>query len=157
MAKYRKLGRTSAQRKALLRNQVTAVINNGKIVTTEAKAKEVQKIVDGLIALAVKEKDNFETVKVTTKVARKDKGKTGKVLQTSPKEGKVIVEGLNMVTKHVKPRRQGEQGGIVKAEGAIYACKVMPVCPKCGKATRVGHSVKDGKTVRVCRKCGAEL
>ena len=72
MAKYRKLGRTSAQRKALLRNQVTAVINNGKIVTTEAKAKEVQKIVDGLIALAVKEKDNFETVKVTTKVARKD-------------------------------------------------------------------------------------
>ena len=65
MAKYRKLGRTSAQRKALLRNQVTAVINNGKIVTTEAKAKEVQKIVDGLIALAVKEKDNFETVKVT--------------------------------------------------------------------------------------------
>ena len=69
----------------------------------------------------------------------------------------VIVEGLNMVTKHVKPRRQGEQGGIVKAEGAIYACKVMPVCPKCGKATRVGHSVKDGKTVRVCRKCGAEL
>ena len=60
MAKYRKLGRTSAQRKALLRNQVTAVINNGKIVTTEAKAKEVQKIVDGLIALAVKEKDNFE-------------------------------------------------------------------------------------------------
>ena len=81
----------------------------------------------------------------------------GKVLQTSPKEGKVIVEGLNMVTKHVKPRRQGEQGGIVKAEGAIYACKVMPVCPKCGKATRVGHSVKDGKNVRICRKCGAEL
>ena len=72
MAGYRKLSRTSAQRKALLRNQVTAVINNGKIVTTEAKAKEVQKIVDGLIALAVKEKDNFETVKVTAKVARKD-------------------------------------------------------------------------------------
>ena len=63
-------------------------------------------------------------------ISGKCKGKTGKVLQTSPKEGKVIVEGLNMVTKHVKPRRQGEQGGIVKAEGAIYACKVMPVCPK---------------------------
>ena len=62
-----------------------------------------------------------------------------------------------MVTKHVKPRRQGEQGGIVKAEGAIYACKVMPVCPKCGKPTRVGVSVKDGKNVRVCKKCGAEL
>ena len=72
MAKYRKLGRTSAQRKALLRNQVTAVINNGKIVTTEAKAKEVQKIVDGLIALAVKEKDNYEEVTVKAKVARKD-------------------------------------------------------------------------------------
>ncbi len=87
----------------------------------------------------------------------KDKGKNGKVLQTSPKEGKVIIEGLNMVTKHVKPRRQGEQGGIVKAEGAIYACKVQLVCPKCGKATRVGYSVKDGKHVRICKKCGAEL
>ena len=73
MAKYRKLGRTSDQRKALLRNQVTAVINNGKIVTTLARAKEVQKIVDGLIALGVKEKDNYETVKVTAKVALKDK------------------------------------------------------------------------------------
>ena len=72
MAKYRKLGRTSSQRKALLRNQVTALLCNGKIVTTEAKAKEVQKIAEGLIALAVKEKDNFETVKVTAKVARKD-------------------------------------------------------------------------------------
>ena len=87
----------------------------------------------------------------------RDRGKQGKVLAVSPEEGKVIVEGRNMVTKHVKPRRMGEQGGIVKAEGAIYACKVMPVCPKCGKATRVGHSVKDGKTVRICRKCGAEL
>ena len=73
MAKYRKLGRTSAQRKALLRNQVTALLNNGKIVTTEAKAKEVVKIAEGLIALAVKEKDNFEMVKVTAKVPVKDK------------------------------------------------------------------------------------
>ena len=73
MAKYRKLGRTSSQRKALLRSQVTALINNGKIVTTEARAKEVQKQVETLIALAVKEKDNYETVKVTAKVARKDK------------------------------------------------------------------------------------
>ena len=73
MAKYRKLGRTSSQRKAMLRNQVTALVNNGKIVTTEARAKETAKIVEGLIALAVKEKDNFETVKVTAKVARKDK------------------------------------------------------------------------------------
>ena len=73
MAKYRKLGRTSSQRKALLRNQVTQLLYHGKIVTTEAKAKEVQKIAEGLIALAVKEKDNYETVKVTAKVARKDK------------------------------------------------------------------------------------
>ena len=73
MAKYRKLGRTSSQRKALLRNQVTALINNGKIVTTEAKAKEVRKIAEGLIALACKEADNFEMVKVEAKVARKDK------------------------------------------------------------------------------------
>ena len=72
MAKYRKLGRTSSQRKALLRNQVTALINNGKIRTTEAKAKEIRKIAEGLIALAVKEKDNFEEVKVMAKVARKD-------------------------------------------------------------------------------------
>ena len=72
MAKYRKLGRTSSQRKALLRNQVTALLNNGKIVTTEAKAKEVQKIAEGIIALAVKEKDNFETVTVDAKVAKKD-------------------------------------------------------------------------------------
>ena len=90
-------------------------------------------------------------------ISGKDRGNSGKVLQVSPKEGKVIVEGRNMVTKHVKPRRQGEQGGIVKAEGALYASKVMPVCPKCGKATRVGHTVKDGKKVRVCKKCGAEF
>ena len=72
MAKYRKLSRTSDQRKALLRGQVTALLHNGKIVTTEAKAKEVKKIAEGLIALAVKEKDNFEEVTVKAKVARKD-------------------------------------------------------------------------------------
>lgn len=73
MAKYRKLGRTSSQRKALLRNQVTQLIYKGKIRTTEAKAKEVRKIAEGLIALAVREKDNFETVTIDAKVARKDK------------------------------------------------------------------------------------
>ena len=80
---------------------------------------------------------------------KKDRKKTGKVLEVSPKEGKVIVEGLNMVTKHVKPRRQGEQGGIVKAEGAIYACKVMPVCPKCGKPTKKMTS-RTGKVFYGC-------
>ena len=73
MAKYRKLGRTSSQRKALLRNQVTALINNGKIITTEAKAKEIRKIAESLIAMAVKEKDNYDEVTVTAKVPRKDK------------------------------------------------------------------------------------
>ncbi len=90
-------------------------------------------------------------------ISGKDKGKTGKVLEVSPSEGKVIVEGRNIVTKHVKPKGQGQLGGIVKAEGALYACKVMPVCPKCGKATRVGSEVKDDKKVRVCKHCGAEL
>ena len=80
-------------------------------------------------------------------ISGKDKGKTGKVLAVSPKEGKVIIEGLNMVTKHVKPRRQGEQGGIVKAEGAIYACKVMPVCP-----VRQGHPRGPHREGR--QKCG---
>ena len=90
-------------------------------------------------------------------ISGKDKGKKGKVLEISPSEGKVIVEGRNMVTKHVKPRRQGQLGGIVKAEGAIYACKVMPVCPKCDKPTRVGHKIDGDKKVRVCKKCGANL
>ena len=95
-----------------------------------------------------------DTVKI---ISGKDRGETGKVLAVSPKEGKVIVEGLNMVRKHVKPRRQGETGGIVDAEGAIYASKVMPVCPKCGKATRVGHKIEGDKKVRICKHCGAEL
>ena len=90
-------------------------------------------------------------------ISGKDKGNQGKVVAVSPKEGKVIVEGLNIVTKHMKPRQMGQQGGIVKAEAPMYACKVMPVCPKCGKATRVGHAVNEGKKVRVCKKCGAEF
>lgn len=85
----------------------------------------------------------------------KDKGKKGKVLEVSPTEGKVIVEGLNMVTKHVKPRRMGESGGIVKAEAPLYASKVQLVCPKCDKATRLAHKVlENGTKERVCKKCG---
>ena len=87
----------------------------------------------------------------------KDKGKQGKVLGTVPSEAKVVVEGINMVTCHVKPRRQGEEGGIVKREAAIYASKVQVVCPKCGKGTRVAHKIEDGKKSRICKKCGAEL
>lgn len=88
----------------------------------------------------------------------KDKGKQGKVLVASPKEEKVIVAGVNVATKHKKAQKQGEEGGIIKAETPIYASKVAVVCPKCGKATRIGHSVdKKGNKVRVCRKCGAEI
>ena len=87
----------------------------------------------------------------------KDKGKQGKVLGTVPKSTKIVAEGINMVTCHVKPRRQGEEGGIVKREAAIYASKVQVVCPKCSKATRVAYEIKDGKKVRTCKKCGAEL
>ena len=97
----------------------------------------------------------------------KSKGrKTGKVVAVSPKEGKVIVEGFNVVTKHVKPTRMGQVGGIVETEGALYASKVQLVCPKCGKATRVAHRVteverEDGskkkKIVRVCKRCKADI
>ena len=88
----------------------------------------------------------------------KYRGKRGKVLQVSPSEGKVIVEGVNIVTKHVKPRKMGEQGGIVKAEGAMYACKVQIVCPRCGKPTRVAHKIyADGTKERICAKCGESL
>jgi len=90
-------------------------------------------------------------------ISGKDKGKEGKVLVANPKAGKVIVEGVNVASKHQKPRKQGEQGGIIKMETPIYACKVMVVCPKCGKPTRVAHKLVDGKNVRVCKKCGANL
>lgn len=88
----------------------------------------------------------------------KNRGKRGKVMQVSPKEGKVIVEGVNVVTKHVKPRQMGEPGGLIKAESALYADKVQLICPKCGKPTRVGHALdKNGKKVRVCKKCNAQF
>ena len=87
----------------------------------------------------------------------KDKGKQGKVLVADPKAGKVVVEGVNTASKHQKPRKQGEEGGIIKINTPIYASKVQLVCPKCGKATRVGHKIENGKKTRVCKKCGAEI
>ena len=87
----------------------------------------------------------------------KDKGKQGKVLSVDPKAGKVVVEKMNMVSRHQKPRKQGEEGGIIQKEAPLYACKVMTVCPKCNKATRVAHKVEGGKKVRVCKHCGAEI
>ena len=86
-----------------------------------------------------------------------DKGKTGEVLEINAKASKVVVKGANIRKKHVKPRKQGEEGGIISVEVAIPSSKVNVVCPKCGKATRIGYSVKDGKKVRVCKKCGAEI
>ena len=87
----------------------------------------------------------------------KDRGKQGKVLGTVPGSLKVVVEGINMVTCHVKPRKQGETGGIVQREAAMYASKVQVVCPKCNKGTRIAHKIENGKKSRVCKHCGAEL
>lgn len=91
-----------------------------------------------------------------------ERGKQGKVLAVSPKEGKVIIEGINMVKKHVKPRKAGETGGIVEAEAAMYASKVQVVCPACKKPTRIAHKKVTGangkeRSVRICKKCGEEL
>lgn len=122
MAKYRKLGRTSDQRKALLRNQVTALLYNGKIMTTETKAKEIQKIVEGVIAKAVKEKDNFELVKVQAKVAVKDKdGKRVKEVV----DGKKVTK-YETVEKEIKkdlPSRVHARRQIMKA---IYSVTEVP-------------------------------
>lgn len=85
----------------------------------------------------------------------KDKGKEGKVLHADPTGGKVIVEGVNVAMKHKKPRKQNEEGGIIKMETPIYTCKVMHVCPKCSKPTRAAYKIlEDGNKVRVCKKCG---
>lgn len=87
-------------------------------------------------------------------ISGKDRGKKGKVLQVSPKEGKVIVEGISVVKKHVRPRKMGDPGGIIKAEAPLYASKVMLVCPACGKPTRVGRLISsDGTKYRVCKHC----
>lgn len=87
----------------------------------------------------------------------KDKGTKGKVLVALPKENKVVVEHVNVATCHTKPKKQGENGGIVKRETPIRACKVALYCPKCGKGVRVGFEMKGDKKVRVCKKCGNEI
>ena len=88
----------------------------------------------------------------------KDKGKQGKVLTVMPADRKVIVEGVNVVSRHTKARKQGEESGILKKEAPLYACKVQKVCPKCNKPTRPAHKMlADGKKVCVCKKCGAEI
>jgi large subunit ribosomal protein L24 len=86
-----------------------------------------------------------------------DKGKTGEVLEVSPKDDKIIVKGVNVRKKHVKARKQGDESGIIAVECAISVSKVNVVCPKCGKTTKVGYTVEKDKKVRVCKKCGAKL
>ena len=86
-----------------------------------------------------------------------DKGKTGEVLEVIPSTQKVIVKGVNIRKKHVKPRKAGEEGGIIPSEYPIHSSKVNILCPKCGKASRIGYVIEDGKKVRVCKKCGAKL
>ena len=122
MAIYRKLGRTSSQRKALLRNQVTALLNNGKIVTTEAKAKEIRKIAEGLIALAVKEKDNYEEVTVKAKVARKDKdGKRVKEVVDGKKV--TVYDEVDKTIKKDMPSRLHARREMLKV---LYPVKEVP-------------------------------
>lgn len=90
-------------------------------------------------------------------ISGNSKGVKGKVLEVSPKERKVIVEGANIVTKHVKPRKQGEAGGLVKVEGALYASKVQLYCSNCGKGVRSGYKIENGEKTRICRKCGKNI
>ena len=100
---------------------------------------------------------NVKTGDTVVVLSGKDKGKQGKVISASPKKGTVLVEGVAVTAHHQKPRKQGETGGIVKKETPIRACKVALFCEKCGKGVRVGHNIVDGKKIRVCRKCGAEI
>ena len=86
-----------------------------------------------------------------------DKGKKGEVLEVIPKTEKIVVKGVNIRKKHVKPRKQGEEGGIIPVECAIHSSKVNVVCPKCNSATKIGFKIDNDKKVRVCKKCGAEI
>ncbi len=122
MSGYRKLGRTSSQRKALLRNQVTALLNNGKIVTTEARAKEVRKIAEGLIAMAVKEKDNYEEVTVKAKVARKDKD-GNRVKEVVDGKKVTVFDEVDKTIKKDKPSRLHARR---KMLAVLYPVKVVP-------------------------------
>ena len=90
-------------------------------------------------------------------ISGKDKGSKGKVLVALPQKNRVIVQNVNMVTRHTKPRQQGQTGGRIKQEAAIHVSNVMLVCPKCNQATRVGHAFEGDKKVRVCKKCGKNI
>lgn len=140
MAGYRKLGRTASQRKALIRNQVTNLLYNGKIVTTEAKAKEVRKVAEGLIALAVREKDNFEEVTVKAKVARKDK---------EGKRVKEVVDG-----KKVDVYDEVEKKVIKDSASRLHARRQMlkVLYPVKEVPTQVAGKKKNTKDIDVAQK-----
>ena len=95
-----------------------------------------------------------DTVKI---LSGNDKGKQGEVLEVIPKSEKILVKGVNIRKKHVKPRKQGEEGGIISIECAIHSSKANVVCPKCNKATKIGYTVEKDEKVRVCKKCGAKI
>ena len=101
--------------------------------------------------MRIKKGDNVQVL------SGNDKGKTGEVLEVIPKSGKIIVKGVNIRKKHIKPKKQGEEGGIIPLECAIYSDKVNVVCPKCNKPTRIKYEMDKEKKVRVCQKCGAKL
>ncbi len=101
--------------------------------------------------MRIKKGDNVQVL------SGNDKGVKGEVLEVSPKADKVVVKGVNVRKKHVKARKQGEESGILSIECAIPVSKVNVVCPKCGKATKVGYSIEKDKKVRICKKCGAKL
>ena len=107
---------------------------------------------------SLRKKMHIKTDDMVMVISGTEKGKKGKVLEVSPKEGKVIVDKINIMTKHVKPRKQGAPSGLIKAEGPMYACKVMLYCQRCAKPVRAGHKItSDGDKVRICKKCGEVL
>ena len=145
MAKYRKLGRTAGQRKALLRNQVTALLSNGKIVTTEAKAKEIRKIAEGLIAMAVREKDNYDEVTVTAKVARKDKdGKRVKEVVDGKKV--TVYDEVEKKIKKDQPSRLHARREMMKV---LYPVKEVP--------TKAPGRKRETKSIDLVEKLFSEI
>ena len=155
MAGYRKLGRTASQRKALLRNQVTNLLYKGKIVTTEAKAKEVQKIAEGIIALAVKEKDNFEMVKVTAKVAKKDKdGKRVKEVVDGKKV--TVYDEVEKTIKKDMPSRLHARREMLKVlytvkEGSGKKAKEVDLCAKLFDEIAPKYANRNGGYTRIVK------
>ena len=155
MAKYRKLGRTSSQRKALLRGQVTQLLANGKIVTTESKAKEVRKIAEGLIAMAVREKDNFEEVTVTAKVARKDKdGKRVKEVVDGKKV--TVYDEVEKTIKKDMPSRLHARREMLKVlypvkEGQGKIASEVDMCKKLFEEIAPKYANRNGGYTRIVK------